>query len=916
MVVQFIRRFIQKHIFSDEFPLETRMLNMVSLLGLGIATAATVVRVALNNDLVIAAMMAGVVLAIIVFMVICNRFHLYRIGRWFFLIFLGDIVYPANFFLVGGLRGPMAAYFVLSIVLVFLLLTGTSRAVFLVIQLMVIAATFCAAYFFPHLVIPESLFHLLLDSIQAVSFSGLFIGLTFVFQNRLYLREKDKAVLAGREILRQDTLLKGVNETAAILLSAGSERHFEDALYRGMEMLARCVGATNINIWKNRAVNGRYYYCRIFSWKAMADGGEGQKMTALSFAYDDTFPFWEQKLSQGQTINGPVKNLSPAEIERLSLYGIKSILVVPVFLQQEFWGFVSYDDCAAERTFLPEEENILRSGSLLLANAVVRDEMTGSLIHAREAALQSSRAKSEFLANMSHEMRTPMNAIIGMTSIAKSADEIGRKDYCLKKIEDASTHLLGVINDILDISKIEANKFELSVEEFDFEKMLQKVVNVINFRIEEKQQRFHVNLDRKIPRHIVGDDQRIAQVITNLLSNAVKFTPDNGSIRLNAGLVSQEDDRCVIQIEVKDSGIGISAEQQARLFAAFEQADSSTSRRFGGTGLGLAISKRIVEMMNGRIRVESELGKGSSFFFTMQVTEAKGGRASLFGPDVNWSNIRLLAVDDDPEVRAFFTGFAEQIKVRCDTAAGGEEALALIEKNGSYNVYFIDWKMPGMNGIELSRRITGALEPAGTAGGKPVVIMISVVERAAMEQEAKGAGVTKFLSKPLFPSNIIDCINECLGGGVQSGEGEADAAVEDFGEFRILLAEDVEINREIVLTILEPTNLAIECAENGVEAVRMFTGDPDRYDMIFMDIQMPEMDGYEAARRIRAFEQTPADGAMPRRVPIIAMTANVFREDVENCLASGMDDHVGKPLDFDEVLDRLRRHLKKRDSRG
>jgi PAS domain S-box-containing protein len=408
---------------------------------------------------------------------------------------------------------------------------------------------------------------------------------------------------------------------------------------------------------------------------------------------------------------------------------------------------------------------------------VVMNDVT-ELSRAREAALMASEAKGAFLANMSHEMRTPMNAIIGMTAIARNAEDPERKDYCLKKIEDASSHLLGVINDILDMSKIEANKLELSYVDFDFERMIRKVVNVINFRVEERKQNFTVAIGERIPQFLTGDDQRLAQVITNLLSNAVKFTPEGGSIALAAKLIEEEQDRCVIQIEVTDTGIGISPEQQSRLFTSFEQAESGTSRKFGGTGLGLAISKRIVDMMGGRIWIESELGKGSTFAFTVQ---AGKGQGESQGPEI--------------------------------PAAAGEE-----------------------NRQEKADRFDG---------------------------------------------------------------------------FSILLAEDVDINREIVLALLEPTGLSIECAENGKAAVAMFLAGPDKYDMIFMDVQMPEMDGYEATRRIRAFEEERRKESAEhrQRVPIVAMTANVFREDVEKCLAAGMNDHVGKPLELTDVLAKLRNYL-------
>jgi len=387
-----------------------------------------------------------------------------------------------------------------------------------------------------------------------------------------------------------------------------------------------------------------------------------------------------------------------------------------------------------------------------------------------ERALSASRAKSAFLANMSHEIRTPLNAIIGMTAIGKSVANAERKDYCFTKIENASSHLLGVINDILDMSKIEADKFELSPVEFNFEKVLQSAVNIINFRVDEKQQEFTVHIDDAIPQTIVADDRRLVQVITNLLGNAVKFTPERGSVGLDARFLGEKDGLCTIEIAVSDTGIGISPEQQEHLYNSFQQAETSTVRRYGGTGLGLTISRNIIEMMGGKIWLKSTPGKGSVFTFTIQ---AKKG----------------VQAHDIP-----------------DTPPDSQQDIAGL----------------------------------------------------------------------FFPGR------------------------------RILLVEDVEINREIVLTLLESTQLEIDCAENGADAVRKFSEAPDKYDLIFMDIQMPEMDGYEATRRIRAMDIPKA-----KSIPIIAMTANVFREDVERCIQTGMNAHVGKPLDFDNVLEQLKRFLAK-----
>ena len=383
-----------------------------------------------------------------------------------------------------------------------------------------------------------------------------------------------------------------------------------------------------------------------------------------------------------------------------------------------------------------------------------------------------SKHKSAFLATMSHEIRTPINAIIGMTSIGKSSADTGRKDYCFEKIENASNHLLGVINDILDMSKIEANKFELAPVEFNFEKMVQQVVSVINFRIEEKKQRLNVHIDKAIPCTLFADDQRVAQVIANLLGNAVKFTQEYGSITLDSRFLEEENGICTIQISISDTGIGISSEDQARLFTSFHQADAGTTRKFGGTGLGLAISKSIVEMMNGIIWAQSELDKGSVFAFTFQ-----------------------------------------------------------------------------------------ALRTADTISETPGI------DEAAMQEEQQEIHRT-------------------------------------FDGHRVLLVEDMEINREIVVTLLGPVHIEIDWAGNGMEAVRMFTEAPEKYDLILMDVQMPGMDGYEATRRIRSMDVPNA-----KTIPIIAMTANVFREDVERCIKAGMNSHIGKPFVFNDLMDKLHEYL-------
>jgi signal transduction histidine kinase/DNA-binding response OmpR family regulator/1,4-dihydroxy-2-naphthoate octaprenyltransferase len=921
-----LRKLIERYVFSEDIPLDARLLNMICLVGMTAALVSTITRIFMGNSLSMILVMLGIVVSVAGLLYCSNRFHLSRIGIWVTLITLGDILFPLAFFYLGGSDGGMSAYFTLSIVVIFLLTRGKGCALLLVGHIAWVITCYYIGYFFPHLVIPLKNFQKPLDNIQSFLVAGFFIGMVIKFQSRMYQIEKKKVEDSGRELIRQDKLLHVINNAAASLLASDPEQ-FEDALRQSLEMMAHCVGITRINIWKNHRRGGFLYYTQMYVWEENTGLVQNDTQTKMEFSYYESIPEWETKLTEGKYVNGPIRSLSPAEQERLSPYGILSILVIPVFLQDHFWGFVSFDDCRQEREFPESEEAILHSGSLLIANAMMRNEMTQNLVHARESPLSSTRAKSEFLSNMSHEIRTPLNAITGMTAIAKNTGETERKDYCLDKINDASTHLLGVINDILDMSKIEANKFDLSPAEFNFEKVLQRAVNVITFRVDEKNQRFTVHMDRHIPCTLIGDDQRLTQVITNLLSNAVKFTPDGGAVRLDASLVKKEGNICTIKIEVSDTGIGIDKEQQSRLFSSFEQADSSISRKFGGTGLGLAISKRIVEMMGGEVWIKSEPGRGSTFGFTIQAERGKEETRAISA--FNLADLRVLTVDDEPEIRDYFEDIAARFGFACDTAASGEEALEKIGRNDPYNICFVDWKLPGINGVELARRIK---EPASSAESKqggseasppgqpfPIVILISATDWNVIEADARSAGVNKFLPKPLFPSAIMDCINECLGTGRMRPVEKTETDKSDsFSGYRILLAEDVEINREIVFALLEPTQLAIDCAENGAEAVRRYTENPGAYQMIFMDIQMPGMDGYEATQRIRAFEeerrkkmapQSQGVEEHPQGIPIIAMTANVFREDVEKCLESGMNDHVGKPLDFNEVLEKLRHFL-------
>jgi len=656
-----------------------------------------------------------------------------------------------------------------------------------------------------------------------------------------------------------------------------------------LRILSETINCSAVAIWRKLsgspdspgASHGSAQFERINGWY-----GDTPSSIAIYGEWPDD---WVAELMKGERL------LINPQTDKPGLFpdAVTTIFIVPIHIRGEFWGFV--DAVSIEsKAFFDEEASLLEATGILLITGILERELHGTLIRAREDALAGTRAKSDFLSRMSHEIRTPMNAIIGMTHMGTNASEIERKDYCLEKISSASEHLLGVINDILDMSKIEADKFELSSIWFGFEKMLQSVANVIAFRMEEKKLRFSVTIDPRIPSQLEADDQRLAQVVTNLLGNAVKFTPEGGRVRLDVILEDRTEDWHTIRIEVADSGIGISDEAKGRLFQSFEQAESGTSRKFGGTGLGLAISKRIMELMGGSIRVESTLGEGATFIVTFK---ARGRRDEE--THRHWqSTPRVLAVDDDSDTRLFFTTIAERFGFHCDTAADEAEALALMKKNAVYDVCFVDYRLSETNGILLSQTLARMQNPS------PEIVLISGMDRSEIEEECRAAGITRFLSKPLFASYLIDYINEKMkvDEGFTVGQQEADAVT--FTGRRVLLAEDVDVNREIFCAMLEETGLEIDIAENGLVAVEKFTARPHAYDLILMDVQMPEMDGFEATRAIRA-ASVPRAGT----IPIIAMTANVFREDVEQCHASGMNDHIGKPINYNEMIHTLRRYM-------
>ena len=491
--------------------------------------------------------------------------------------------------------------------------------------------------------------------------------------------------------------------------------------------------------------------------------------------YDDKWPltqdmeYYRDLTNRGYAVINDYNRLTDPHFDTVKDHHLGAFLNVPLDISGKFWGVLGFVFYQKPYNWSDSDVHLAKLIAGVFSGAIAKNLAVEEMIRAKEAAELASKAKSEFLSRMSHEMRTPMNAIIGMTTIGRSARETSRKDYCFEKVQAASSHLLGVINDILDMSKIEANKLELSYDDFILETMLSKIVNIVSYQMEEKKQHFNLSVADDVPRGIYSDEQRLSQIITNLLSNAIKFTPDEGSISLFVRRLTLPEgkENYSLEFEVKDSGIGVSPEQQTKLFNSFEQADGGISRKYGGTGLGLAISKRLVEMMGGTIRVESSVGHGSSFVFTI---------------------------------------------------------------------------------------CAGAVSPSHAAE---------------------------------LPDDSNGCLSKWYGPGC-------------FKNKKILIAEDIEINREIVAALLEFSGISISFAENGRMAYETFAADPESFDIVFMDVHMPEVDGFEATKMIRGIDNPHA-----KTIPIIAMTADVFREDIEKCFSAGMNDHIGKPLDTNLMLAKI-----------
>lgn len=521
---------------------------------------------------------------------------------------------------------------------------------------------------------------------------------------------------------------------------------------------------------------------------------------------------------------------------------------------------------------------------------LIRQTLKDALSNAQNA----NAAKQNFLSRMSHEIRTPMNAIIGMTTIAAAQmEDQGRVQSCLEKIGYSSKHLMTLINDVLDMSKIDEGGMTIAKERFNLETVVESITSIIYPQATKKNLNFHMPLVNLTDTVLIGDTLRLNQILINLLSNALKFTPAGGTVTLEIRQLLKKQNRVRLRFTVKDTGIGMNQEFMERIFMPFEQENAYISQKYGGTGLGMSITKNLVTLMDGTITVESEPEKGSTFTVELDF-DIPEDADRMIRHTQTMDSLQVLIVDDDRDSCIHTSLMLKNLGiVSCWVQSGAEGIEKVIDyqkKGEAFDVCLVDWKMPDMDGIEVTRRIREYVGPETT------IIIITAYDWSAIEHSAREAGANAFLSKPIFASTLYNTLLSATEMDKQVHSYNVASNVMSLPGFRVMLVEDNEINREIAVELLKMMDLDVICACDGQEAVDVFLSDREHIDLILMDIQMPVMDGYQATRTIRQSEHAQAN-----TIPIIAMTANAFHEDVAKAYAAGMDGHLSKPVDFKQL---------------
>ena len=707
----------------------------------------------------------------------------------------------------------------------------------------------------------------------------------------------------AEELSHKESLLKSVARAMDLLLKA---ENLGEAMKKSLRILGQATGVDRVYIFENNVNDkGEWVTSQRFEWNSGAKPEQINNPDLQEIPLSAISSF-STALQDKKIFYGLVKNFAPDIKAVLEPQEIVSIIVLPIFIQDHFWGFVGFDECKFERLWSEAEQSILLSFAATLSGLIRRQKVEQELLAAKEEAEIANAAKSQFLAHMSHEIRTPLNGIIGMTELALLTNLSTSQRTYLETVQSSANGLLDIINDILDLSKIEAGKLQIEKVVFDIYELINNAVSILSIKAYEKKLELMSYIDPGIPQHVLGDALRIRQILVNLLSNAIKFTKQGEIVVRLTCAPGAPKNKIKLHLSVTDTGIGISKEQHEIVFESFQQADGSFAKRYGGSGLGLSISRQLAHMMGGSITVESEFGKGSCFTAAITVERTsetpKKVALSYQGPIH-----RVLLVDDNRTNLRIQSEMLRQWGISADTCLDATQALSLLllaqEKQKPYDLLILDYLMPQLNGLELVSQIRK------TPGLRlqPVVLMISSLDKYDIDERAENLDIRVFLYKPItqeqLKNTLINLGMHTVDPGAEPETQEAEKQDEQLlFHGAVLVAEDNLVNRKISNEIMKQLGFHVLEARDGVEAVDLFT--TQKIDLILMDVMMPNMDGYEATKQIRLIEQQ-AGG----HVPIIAITANAFSGYREKCLSVGMDDYLPKPFKREELIASIRKYF-------